>query len=822
MMVSKDANLNVAKACRNLGLDPTHYNYYRKLFLGSIDTSSIDPDAVVAAVHPAAAAVAAAPAAFPYLSGKAPATSVAALQGITLMKAKKGKKKQGYLGKNVTKDDYDAAAVWGNAELQAHALSQREIELVILNEGGIKMDRSVFAAPPSSSSSSSAPPASASSAPPSSSSSSSSSFSFGFPSPDSSSSTSSSDPLPTAAYHAPKSRGAQTLLPHDVEAAIEKFISAMRAYYLAVPATLLKAKIMQYIEGSGYEANFKGGMVSDKYLHGFYDRHDLKTASQRPHQDVREQWFNVTNLRLHFDVVRDVLLEHGLAIRNDDYVKGAEGTKGEEIFITKPGRIISMDETGLELETMTNSKSNKVRVIVKKGSGDDHSTMGTKSSERVTGVGGSRMDGKTVAPVFIFKSAVGVDPHATLGGPSSAVIDETTKKFFPAQFYYSDTSAAKDGFFLKWIKHIVMPMYQGNEKVTAANPIVMIADGYLDHTNLKCIAECRALHVNLIIRPPHTTDKTQPEDKTNFAYLKPEFHKAKTLFLTNQVIAGGGTAFTERDLMSVIKRPWDDAFCVDRCLKAWRQTSYNPFNRGLQIAQEAVEAKSASYNFATKPNGSLNCNALQLPSTKRALFSKNKRREGEGEEGSDNEDGEEEGEEGNDNANAGLIIADAPERAMKRRRRVNWEENGVFVTSVQSFELLQRREAAVAEEQQEKEEKREVASKKKTAKRNEANVLAEQVLASLGPHPWNDAAVQKLLAPKIKALIAYRGVAVLKGKKDVILAQMAAIYGHESAPALVIPALPAALVAPGLPQALPPLEVHVGGGAAAGILVLFK
>ena len=88
MRASRDPHLNVAQACRELDLNPKSYDYYRKLFIDSITPSSIDSTAVIAAVHPAAAQVDVTPVEFPYLSGKVPATPVATLRAIKLMKGK--------------------------------------------------------------------------------------------------------------------------------------------------------------------------------------------------------------------------------------------------------------------------------------------------------------------------------------------------------------------------------------------------------------------------------------------------------------------------------------------------------------------------------------------------------------------------------------------------------------------------------------------------------------------------------------------------------------------------------------------------------------
>ena len=93
--------------------------------------------------------------------------------------------------------------------------------------------------------------------------------------------------------------------------------------------------------------------------------------------------------------------------------------------------------------------------------------------------------------------------------------------------------------------------------------------------------------------------------------------------------------------------------------------------------------------------------------------------------------------------------------------------------------------------------------------------LLRKLSKSLGGQPWNNNAVGKLTVPKIKALISFRGIAPLKNrKKDDFLAQMATLYGHYIAPAPVLQAQQVAPTALTIPPH-PPLEIHVGGGAAA-------
>jgi hypothetical protein len=347
----------------------------------------------------------------------------------------------------------------------------------------------------------------------------------------------------------------------------------------------------------------------------------------------------------------------------------------------------------------------------------------------------------------------------------------------------------------------------------------MICDGLGDHTSLKVVRWARPQGVILIIRPPHTSGTTQPEDVINFAILKPKFDQSKLNFLTKRMIHGGRhTKFTSRNVMETVKPAWMDAFNIEHCRSAWERTSYLPFNREIQIDQEKVEEKLAKYKEkfnAPKPNGELNLNALRLPSAAGDHISKKRRREGE-EYDSDDEMSEEEDEEGD--------AADAP---LKRRKgaRVGWDQTKGAITSDAVYALLEEREKEVAAEQQDKEQKRETASQKKEEKKADADALAKEVLEALGVQPWNDDGVRKLVVPKIKALITFRGEKPLKGNRDVVFAQMIALYGHSSAPAALEgqapPVAAAAAALPAAPAALGNhpnglIEVLVGGGGGGG------
>ena len=100
------------------------------------------------------------------------------------------------------------------------------------------------------------------------------------------------------------------------------------------------------------------------------------TGVLRPLEHARKDWYTVENVVTYFEVARDVLLDAGLVVRNPDY--DPEIPYSEETIITRPGRILSYDETKMELDCTRGGAGSRDRFV--RGLHDDGEAVVTKSS----------------------------------------------------------------------------------------------------------------------------------------------------------------------------------------------------------------------------------------------------------------------------------------------------------------------------------------------------------------------------------------------------------------------------------------------------------
>ena len=199
----------------------------------------------------------------------------------------------------------------------------------------------------------------------------------------------------------------------------------------------------------------------------------------------------------------------------------------EPIFITKPGRILSFDETRLQLDMTTASRANALRSVVTK---DDTSReyLAGKGGGDASGVGGSTAAGDSLPGLFIiagngFVPAYCLPPWAPHGPPVSSLIDPATDMPFPATFSANKKGGMEWALSVKYFKSNIVDIL----KPTAEDPIVVICDGHGSHMTLQLINFCRENNIVIVMRPPHTTHKLQGEDVQNFKNIKADFLKSK-------------------------------------------------------------------------------------------------------------------------------------------------------------------------------------------------------------------------------------------------------------------------------------------------------
>mmetsp|Transcript_12150 Transcript_12150/g.34185 ORF Transcript_12150/g.34185 Transcript_12150/m.34185 type:complete len:150 (+) Transcript_12150:505-954(+) len=107
------------------------------------------------------------------------------------------------------------------------------------------------------------------------------------------------------------------------------------------------------------------------------------------------------NLENYCNVVADVLVSAGAAVSNPDY--DLEKPYDQQVFITRPNKIVRFDETRMKLDQTARGES-KSDMIVRASNDDQGEGLATKSSYTVTAVCGHIGEGKARTPLIFFGS----------------------------------------------------------------------------------------------------------------------------------------------------------------------------------------------------------------------------------------------------------------------------------------------------------------------------------------------------------------------------------------------------------------------------------
>ena len=149
----------------------------------------------------------------------------------------------------------------------------------------------------------------------------------------------------------------------------------------------------ELIKDTEHAAKFKDGKATEGWYRGFLRRTGMTTGTERPLEITRAEWYTEENLKTYYDVAEGVLLNAGVAIRNPEY--NPEEPYSQSITITRPERIVSFDETRLELDCTRTIKAKTDR-MVRDGLEDRGETLAVKSSCTASAVCGRIGTGMTM------------------------------------------------------------------------------------------------------------------------------------------------------------------------------------------------------------------------------------------------------------------------------------------------------------------------------------------------------------------------------------------------------------------------------------------
>ena len=400
--------------------------------------------------------------------------------------------------------------------------------------------------------------------------------------------------------YAPESDGRSTVLPKEFSDQIVAWVRGRRALKFPVFRDDVLAAANRVLLSSPLLQKFKHNALDQSWYYRMLKNyaHVLGTSNQHTLEVDRARWCTAANVGAWYDMIAEALVELGVACKNPDFDKDADPNThaGQPVFITKPSRILSFDETRVELDMTKGSKAKKERTLIDKTvpARDAQDSLAFKGGISGTGVGGSTVDGRTLPALFILAGG-GLRPEHCTPSPDCDFLD-AEGRLLRARF----TSNAKGGvdaeIGVQYVRDVLLPAFAPSD----TEPLVIICDGHGSHLTLPLLEFCREHHVHILLRVPHTSHRTQGEDVTSFALFKPELRREKSRVLTRNVEQTGFYGLRSTDFMKVVTPAWNHAFQKLNNLKGWAKTGISPFTR--LVYHELKQSEACANTIASSSN----------------------------------------------------------------------------------------------------------------------------------------------------------------------------------------------------------------------------
>ena len=259
----------------------------------------------------------------------------------------------------------------------------------------------------------------------------------------------------------PRPRGVQGPIPKAGEEYTAKLVRARRALKFPVFEQDVINMAAALVEGTSSAARFEDFEVRRRWYRRFLEFHGLLTGNQRPLEMKREEWATSHNIALHYECLEKTFIDAGVAQRNPDF--DPEVPNSQPILITKPERIVSFDETRLQMDMTEVGSGNQMRTV-RAGKEDTGETLAAKGGGDASGVGGSTAAGGGLPPMFIL-AGQSIDiawlepPMAPDGPPTSTIIDPTTGEPFEATFFPNTKGGMAWDTGPIYFRHNILPVF---------------------------------------------------------------------------------------------------------------------------------------------------------------------------------------------------------------------------------------------------------------------------------------------------------------------------------------------------------------------------
>ena len=177
--------------------------------------------------------------------------------------------------------------------------------------------------------------------------------------------------------------GKKLIIPSHIERKLEDLCLILREMKLPIFRFMVINRLIEDIVYA--EACKKKEVKRDWYYRWLSRSMHLKTANLTPLEITRaHQWATVENVKKHYDMLAEILVQATIGMKNPYF--DPEKPHDQRLFIVKPERLFSMDESRLTNDTTEKNKSNQNRSIA--GKNDSREFLANKGGGDGTGIGG--------------------------------------------------------------------------------------------------------------------------------------------------------------------------------------------------------------------------------------------------------------------------------------------------------------------------------------------------------------------------------------------------------------------------------------------------
>lgn len=269
-----------------------------------------------------------------------------------------------------------------------------------------------------------------------------------------------------------------------------------------------------------------------EWLLGFLRRHpELSIRQPEATSLARATAFNKHNIDQFFDLLQNTY----------------------ETLHVEGRQIFNLDETGFT------TVQKMPKVVASKGVKQIGQMTSRERGELVTVCGIVSATGIALPPVFIFPRKR-FQQHMMTGAPDGSLGLVTDNGWMTSEKFVSVME--------HFVKHV-----QPSER----NPVVLVLDNHESHLSLQALTYAKENHVHIITLVPHTSNKTQPLDRTVYGPVKAFFNDKATSWM----VSNPGKTITIYNIAELVNYAWTRGATPANITSGFKASGVWPLDRNV-------------------------------------------------------------------------------------------------------------------------------------------------------------------------------------------------------------------------------------------------